>query len=500
MLQIANLTEYKEIDIPLLIDEVLPILEARRRLHLKYSRYADDIRLMFDEDAKNIVLPFEKFLTDLAAGYASGKPVYSVDITRDEEKNKILQQLLDVQPKDENYQKEMEILIDFITSYNDDERENHELFHDLFELRGCYEILYENEENELVYSRLDPLQTVATWDYNVPPNITGLVRTWEEKGIENTLTRKVEITDVNGTRTYNVTNNSAVLEELNNHGWNDVPAIVAEVPFAIFEPCEEVIQAAEQLVQNIKNTYQYNDADCKLKIVGYRPINDLMILNDAGNYIPNPARIAEDAAVLNGKTFYIENGEGDVSYITKPLDSAGAESMFKMYLDLMFQLAGIPNTSDLAFNSADLNASAIDRKFYIMNMTIESATALMKKAYLRRFELIFNHINIKKGTKFDFRDVVIELPKNLPSNESEVADFLLKLQNIISNQTIVERLGFDYLSEKEKMNDESADNIQRNLENIKQFGINKTNEEEVEDEEKLEDDKRQSYQKSLEIY
>lgn len=500
MLQIANLEEYTENDIPLLIDQVLPILNARRRLHLKYSRYADDIRLMFDENTQNIVLPFEKFITDLAAGYASGKPVYSVDITRDEEKNRILQQLLDVQPKDESYQKEMEILIDFITSYNDDERENHELFHDLFELRGAYEILYENEDNEIVYSRLDPLQTVATWDYNIPPNITGLVRTWEEKGIDNTTSRKVEITDRNGTRVYNVLNNSAVLYELNNHGWNDVPAIVSEVPFAIFEPCEEVIQAAEQLVQNIKNTYQYNDADCKLKIVGYRPQNDLMIQNDSGDWIQNPARIQEDKAILAGKTFYIENGEGDVSYITKPLDSAGAESMFKMYLDLMFQLSGIPNTSDLAFNSADLNASAIDRKFYIMNMTIESATALMKKAYLRRFELIFNHINIKKGTKFDFRDVVIELPKNLPSNESEVADFMLKLQNLISNQTIVERLGFDYLSEKSKMDEESTENIQRNIENMRNLGINKVDEEEVEDEEKLENDKRTTDSRTLEIY
>lgn len=500
MLQIANIEEYTENDIPLLIDNILPILNARRRLHERYCRWANDIRLMYDENTKNIVLPFEKFLTDLAAGYASGKPIYSVDITRDEEKSRILQKLLDVQPKDEIYQKEMEILINFITSYNDDERENHELFHDLFELRGAYEILYENEDNEIVYSRLDPLQTVATWDYNIPPNITGLVRTWEEKSLDDSVSRKVEITDRNGTRVYNVVNNSAVLYELNNHGWGDVPAIVAEVPFAIFEPCEKVIQAAEQLVQNIKNTYQYNDADCKLKIVGYRPVNETIIQNDNGDWIPNPARIAEDKAILNSKTFYIDNGEGDVSYITKPLDSNGAESMFKMYLDLMFQLAGIPNTTDLAFNSADLNASAIDRKFYIMNMTIESSTALMKKAYLRRFELIFNHINIKKGTKFDFRDVVIDLPKNLPSNESELADFLLKLQNVISNQTIVEQLGFDYISEKNKMDDEASENIQKNLENMKQFGISNTNREEVEDEEKLENDKRTTDSRTLEIY
>lgn len=499
MLQIANIEEYTENDIPLLIDNILPILNARLRLHHKYTRWANDIKLMFDENNNNTVLPFEKFITDLAAGYISGKPVYTVDITRDEEKTKILEDLLDVQPKDETYQKQMEILIDFITSYNDDEQENHDLFHDVLETRAAYEILYENEENEIVYSKFDPLQTVATWDYNIPPNITGLVRTWEEKVLDGTTTRKVEITDRTGSRVYNVINNSAELYDRNNHGWGDVPAIAVEVPFAIFEPCEDLIASAEQLIQNIRNTYQYNDTDCKLKIVGYRPVNEAIIKNDDGDYIQNPARTAEDNAILNSKTFYVDN-DGDVSYITKPIDPTGAENMFKMYLDSMFQIAGIPNTSDLAFNSNNLNASAIDRKFYVMNMCTNYTVSLMKKAYLRRWELVFNHINLKKGTKFDFRDIQIELPKNLPSNESEQADFLLKLQDKISDQTIVETLGFNYLSEKQKMDDEATSNIELNLERMKQLGINETNKEEVTDEEKLENDKRTVDQKAVEVY
>ena len=501
MLQIANIDEYTENDIPLLVDQILPILNARWRLHERYARWANDFKLMYDENTKNITLPFEKFITDLAAGYLSGKPAYSVDVTRDEEKTKILEDLLDVQPKDETYQKQLEILIDFITSYNDDEQENHDLIHDVLEMRAAYEILYENEDNEIVYSKFDPLQTVATWDYNIPPYLTGLVRTWEEKSLDSTMVRKVEITDRNGSRVYNLdnANKSAVLFERNNHGWGDVPAIAVEVPFAIFEPCEEVIQKAEQLMQNISNTYQYNDVDCKLKIVGYRPQNEAIIKNNNGEYVPNPARAAEDNAILNSKTFYIES-EGDVAYITKPLDSGGAESMYKLYLDQIYQLAGIPNTTDLAFNSDKLNASAIDRKFYVMNMCTNITISLLKKAYLRRWELILHHINMRKGTKFDFRDVQIELPKNLPSSESEQADYLLKLQELISNQTIVEKLGFNYLAEKQKMDDEAAQSLEQNLENMKKFGMNQEDANKAEGEEKLENAKQTVDQRSLEIY
>ena len=204
-----------------------------------------------------------------------------------------------------------------------------------------------------------------------------------------------------------------------------------------------------------------------------------MTTDENGNAILNPARKMEDDAILNGKTFFIPD-QGDVSYITKPLDSNGAIEMFKMYIDLMFQLSGIPNTNDLAFDSADLNASAIDRKFYIMNMCTENIVSLLKKALLRRWELIFNRINLKKGTNYDFRNIEIDIPKDLPSNQSEMADYFLKLKNLISDQTIVESLGFNYSSEKQKMDNEATDNLQSNLERIKTLNEQSNNQEALE--------------------
>ena len=144
--------------------------------------------------------------------------------------------------------------------------------------------------------------------------------------------------------------------------------------------------------------------------------------------------------------------------------------MLKVYTNLMFQLAGIPNTSDLAFNSADLNASAIDRKFYIMNMMTASIISQLKKAYLRRWEIIFGRINLKSDTKYDFRDINIDLPKNLPANDDERIDSMLKLQGILSEQTIIEKVGYNYLDEKNKKDSESQDNMINNLEKMKKLG------------------------------
>jgi len=478
MLQITNLEELHAEDIPKLLDLVEPILKKRKSLHEKYTRKASSSQLMYSGKIDDTIVPFEKYITDLATGYLSGKPIYSVTDTLDEDKVRLLESLLDKPQKDEDYKKGMEIIIDYITGYNDDATEHYNLVHDILELTSCYELIYENENNEIVYSKYDPLQTVATWDYEIPANLTGLIRVWDEKTIDNIEVTMIELTDKNGTRVYEKNKNEVVEREVRNHNWGDVPAFAIETDYSVFESCEDVIAAYEQLIQNIRNTYQYNDVDCKMKITGYTPENPMIIPGEDGGPIINEARLAEDNAWLKSKTIYVGEG-GDVSWLIKEMDSNGATDILKTYVDLMFQLAGIPNTSDLAFNSTDLNASAIDRKFYVMNMATSNVVSELKKAYLRRWELIFNRINLKKGTQFDFRDIDIDLPKNLPANDDERIDSMMKLQSILSEQTIIEKLGYNYLDEKNKKDAEAEDNMLANIERIKSFGVDNTPKEEI---------------------
>ncbi len=461
--------------IPKLLIKINPILEKRKKLHEIYSKGANDSHVMFSGDNKNTVISYEKFLTDIASGYSSGTPIYSVANTIDETKKKLLKEILDKEITDETYKEEMEILIDYIVGFNDDTTEHHDLVHDIFEMTSAYEVLYENDNNDIVYSRYDPLNTVAIWDYSIPANLIAIVRVWTEENIDSKTYVKCEITDKYGTKTYSITDNyKEVTEDDNkNHNWGDVPAIAIETDYAIFEPCEDIIQAFQQLIQNVRNIFQYNDSDCKMKFSNYLPENPLTIteIKDDGKEIvvENPARKIEDEAILNSKTLYVQEN-GDVDWITKPLDSSGAVEILKVYTNLMFQLAGIPNTSDLAFNSADLNASAIDRKFYIMNMMTANVMSELKKAYQRRWELIFGRINLKKNKNYDFRDINIELPKNLPANDDEKIDSTLKLQNILSEQTIIERLGYNYLDERNKKDNEAEQNMIANIERMEMLG------------------------------
>ena len=51
-----------------------------------------------------------------------------------------------------------------------------ELVRDYVVMSGAYLYVYENSDNEIVYTRFDSKQTVGIWDYSTPVNLVGLVR------------------------------------------------------------------------------------------------------------------------------------------------------------------------------------------------------------------------------------------------------------------------------------------------------------------------------------
>lgn len=477
MIQFSDLTKLETKDIPNLLSAITPELEARKELWRRYHRKDKEYQLVFDGARTKVT--FEKYIVDIASGFLGGKePTYTVNDTADQDRIKAIKEVIGKIIGVKGYADKMKALIEYISKYNDDGTEHYELVKDMLMLRSCYELVYENQNNEIVYSRLDPLQTMAIWDYNVPCNLIGIVRTWTESNINGVPTVVVELTDINGTRRYTNADNQGFTEEKDKqkpNTWGDVPAFAVETTESIFEPVVNLIQAYEQLVQNTRNMFQYND-EAKLAINGYQPENELTKVDDNGNIVPNEARQKEDALVLASKVMYFGEG-GDAKWIEKNINDSAIQNTLKTYIDLIMMNAGVPNTFDLGFTNAD-NASALDRKFFsLISMTVNIMQQL-RKGYLRRWELIFNRINIKKNTDFDFRDIVVDTPINQPANESELIDMWLKLRGVISDETLVNRLplNIEYASEKQKIDNEQAENIEQNLEAMKKLGKEGDNE------------------------
>ena len=468
-----TLEEYKQ-----LFTQVSSVLSKRQDLHERYTRGSNDSTTLYD--GKSLKVPFEKFIVDLATGYLSGVPEYTVNVPSELD-SKVRKSVFEEEVLSDDLINEMKSIIDYITQYNDDANEVYCLIKDLLLYGACYEVAYENENNELIYTNLDALNTVSIWDTNTPANLLAIVSKYTDKTVDGQDIELYRIVDREGIRVYEVNGDKEIKQDTSlskEHYWNDVPGFAVEIDFSIIENSEAFIKTYENLLENVKNTYQYNDIDCKMKISGYKAQNKLTIKNEKGETIINPDRIKEDEYVLKSRTFYTEEG-GDAEWLIKEVDANGVTTLLKYYVDSIFQLAGIPNTADLAFNSADLNASAIDRKFYVMNMKTQDIVSNLKKALLRRFELIFNRINYKKGTKYDFRYIVIDIPKNLPSMTDETVEQMIKLNGILSEETIIEKLGYDYETEKARKEDDlgagdNMENFNKDVESGEEQDVNET--------------------------
>ena len=468
-----TLDEYKQ-----LFTQVSSVLSKRQDLHERYTRGSNDSTTLYD--GKSLKVPFEEFIVDLATGYLAGVPEYTVNVPSELD-SKVRKSVFEEEVLSDDLINEMKSIIDYITQYNDDANEVYCLIKDLLLYGACYEVAYENENNELIYTNLDALNTVSIWDTNTPANLLAIVSKYTDKTVDGQDIELYRIVDREGIRVYEVNGDKEIKQDTSlskEHYWNDVPGFAVEIDFSIIENSEAFIKTYENLLENVKNTYQYNDVDCKMKISGYKAQNKLTIKNEKGETIINPDRIKEDEYVLKSRTFYTEEG-GDAEWLIKQVDANGVTTLLKYYVDSIFQLAGIPNTADLAFNSADLNASAIDRKFYVMNMKTQDIVSNLKKALLRRFELIFNRINYKKGTKYDFRYIVIDIPKNLPSMTDETVEQMIKLNGILSEETIIEKLGYDYETEKARKEDDlgasyNMDNSNKDVESSEEQDVNET--------------------------
>ena len=468
-----TLDEYKQ-----LFTQVSSVLSKRQDLHERYTRGSNDSTTLYD--GKSLKVPFEKFIVDLATGYLAGVPEYTVNVPSELD-SKVRKSVFEEEVLSDDLINEMKSIIDYITQYNDDANEVYYLIKDLLLYGACYEVAYENEQNELIYTNLDALNTVSIWDTNTPANLLAIVSKYTDKTVDGQDIELYRIVDREGIRVYEVNGDKEIKQDTSlskEHYWNDVPGFAVEIDFSIIENSEAFITTYEKLLENVKNTYQYNDIDCKMKISGYKAQNKLTIKNEKGETIINPDRIKEDEYVLKSRTFYTEEG-GDAEWLIKEVDANGVTTLLKYYVDSIFQLAGIPNTADLAFNSADLNASAIDRKFYVMNMKTQDIVSNLKKALLRRFELIFNRINYKKGTKYDFRYILIDIPKNLPSMTDETVEQMIKLNGILSEETIIEKLGYDYETEKARKEDDlgasyNMDNFNKDDESSEKQDVNET--------------------------
>lgn len=463
-------------------------LENRRRLYEMYRRKLTDEELASSTD-EDIKVPLERYISIMSAGYFGGKaPIYKVK-AYNAERAKIIEDLFNTETNKEQDVEEIEELITHIVDYNDDASLFFNEVLDFLVKRACYEIYYKDENTgEITIAKADALETVAIWDYSLPKRLIGIYRIIQTTMANGEYQNIVELTTKNGKMYYNDTPEKRKLfgtpeyktkfedeplfkedkSRRQKPKWdNDIPAtaIEQEDGLAIFEPIISLVRAYQQVIQNSRNTFKYND-EAILAVKGYQPENPMVIQDEDGNDIVNPARQKEDEYLLTSKTAYLGE-DGDMFWVEKNVNDSALQNHKKTLMDIICLCSFCPNMTDLGFTSAD-NNSALEKKFFSLQQYIATFEGEFKKGLIRRWRIILNKFNKEKGKHYDFRDIEVELQRNMPTDEATRTDMVLKLRGLLSDKTVIDLLpmNLDSQNEIDKMDLQNQQNIEKNLENM----------------------------------
>lgn len=449
---------------------VRPYLEHRKALYEKYARKTNENQFMGEGDSEKIVVAFEYYIVNMVQGYLGGKaPMYSVarpsDYSLSKSRKGMVRRAADKvretfsgqKYSDEQKKKYVESFseaIEYIRRYNDDAATYVEIVHDYLVTTAAYLYVYENDENEIVYTCFDSRQTVAIYDYATPPNMIGVVRMWKEKDARGNDIDVVELIDDVLRRKFV---DRIMLESETLH-WNDVPCAAFENPdgIAVFEPALKTISSYETNLSNIRSMTKYND-EAKLILIGYHYENELTKKDENGEIVPNPDRSAEEEIIMKARSLCIDSdNEGDISWLIKDVNYDGILSTLKQYHDLITMVTGVPNMTDEAFSSAD-NASALGYKLYALDQYCATFDRIAKKGLLRMWELITGRLNLK-GEKFDFRDIDIKLQRNIPTDRDKSLSRALSAYRggLISQQTAINESQIE-VNAKDEMEQQKAE-------------------------------------------
>lgn len=485
-------------------------LGIRKELYEKFRRKLTDEELasLDDEDIK---VPLERYISIMSAGYFGGKaPTYKVKAFN-ADKDKIIKELFNHETNDEQEIKEIEELIKHIVDYNNDGSHFLHMVLDYLVKRACYEIYYKDEiTGEITITRSDALETVAIWDYSLPKKLIGIYRIIRTYMANGEYQQMIELTTVDGKRYYYDTPEKRKIfgtpayeqqfkdeplfkeneTEKQPKKWDDdIPAMAIENydGMAIFEPVISLIKAYERCIQNSRNVFKYND-EAILAVKGYTPENPMIIQNEKGEDIINPARQKEDEYVLTSRVRYLDGNreiDSNLWWVEKNVNDTALQNHKKTLMDLICLCAFCPNMTDLGFTQAE-NSSALEKKFFGLQQYISTFEGDFIEGLTRRWRIILEKFNKEKGCSFDFRDIEIKLNRNLPADTTTTITNAMKIRGLVSDDTVINLLGLDLdsTSELAKMNLQNEENIQKNLQQMQmmgQAGVKQDNKEDKQD-------------------
>ena len=352
---------------------------------------------------QKLIFNFPRKFVDNETGYLLGKPVNFV-------------------PKTDNTE-----IIDCIDrNLNHWDKEHNINLRKTSEIYGeSYELNYINSEGEFCASILTPLEAYVLEDGTTERNVLlGLHRF--RKRFDDT--SYLDVYTDSEILHYTIDSDQKGNMDLkyigkHNHIFNRVPIIIC--------PANSERRSGFQDVISLFDAYNVLNSDLVNEIADHR--NAYLIIENA--------KIEEEDLLKMKSMGIIQVPKGGVvKWLTKDINDSFVKNeldnierkIYDMMDEVNFNENWASNTSSLALRNKLLN----------LENRVAIRQAFMEKVIKERLKNLFIYIKKKKGKVFDYRDVAIKFTRNLPTDLVGLADVIVKLQNVCSQETLLTLLPF----------------------------------------------------------
>lgn len=366
---------------------------------------------------------YASYITDTLVGYFIGEPI---SYTSNDET--LLQDLT------------------MIFEYNDEADENAELAKNASIYGVAYELLYLSEEDKMIrFKSLDPKEIIPVFDKSIEGNLLAVIRYYDDYDVVDDKTNTiVEIIDATHVRRYKLNTALSLLEEYQHY--------FQMVPVAIFKNNEEERGDFESVISLI-DAYDKMESDT---------LNDFEYFVDAYLALYGFTADADDVASMKENRILLMDEGTSAEWLIKQTSDVYVENM-KNRLDAdIHKFAKCPNMSDKEFAS---NASGVAIKFKLLGT--ENLVSIKERKFKRglqqRLELM-SMINGVLREAFDWRAIDIIFTRNVPSNDTDIANMVNTLRDIVSEETLLAQIPFveDVQDELERLKQEREENKELN--------------------------------------
>jgi SPP1 family phage portal protein len=224
------------------------------------------------------------------------------------------------------------------------------------------------------------------------------------------------------------------------------------VPVAIFKNNEDESGDFEQVISLI-DAYDKMESDS---------LNDFEYFVDAYLALYGFTADSEDVKKMKENRVLLMDEGTSAEWLIKQTSDAYVENMKNRLDKDIHKFAKCPNMSDQEFAS---NASGVAIKFKLLGT--ENLVSIKERKFKRglqqRLELM-SMINSVLREGFDWRAIDIIFTRNIPSNDTDIANMVNTLKDIVSEETLLAQIPFvdDVHAELEKVKKEREENKELN--------------------------------------